>query len=164
MERSEILANRSSQPGDSLIWRRPEEEVFNVLQKVFADNEITNHPTIKNLFGSKSLQPDFKITNKESGRHFYVEVKYQGPRGNAHERLYKHYCPGVAESYLSKCGSTFKIITICTGHLAVLPKYIDEIRCIVGLDNMDNVFFWTPYNTENLIEFLLTKKADWICD
>ena len=37
------------------------------------------------------VMPEASITSRETAKKFFVEVKKQGPGGNAHERAYKHH-------------------------------------------------------------------------
>jgi hypothetical protein len=114
--------------------------------------------------------PDYAITNNETNKTIYIEVKRQdgwvegkprsAGRGNAHERSCKFFTPGL-QKILRKAGNLGDNIlpfwTVFQGDIARDPCRVREITC--WYDNLDaHFFFWRDStNPEPLIEHFLEK-------
>lgn len=76
------------------------------------------------------IKPDFAIRTKT--RTIYVEVKNQGPRGNAHERACKYWTPGILDSMRRSGGWNDSNVIPCwwvfTGRLTRTLRYQAGIR------------------------------------
>lgn len=124
------------------------------------DIEITRH----------GVFPDYAITNSETKKTIYIEVKRQdgwvegkprsAGRGNAHERSCKFFTPGL-QKILREAGNLGDDIlpfwTVFQGDITRDPCRVREITC--WYDDLDaHFFFWRDStNPEPLIEHFLEK-------
>ena len=124
------------------------------------DIEVTRH----------GVFPDYAITNSETNKTIYVEVKRQdgwvegksrsAGRGNAHERSCKFFTPGL-QKILRRQGNLGEGVlpfwTVFQGDITRDPCRVREITC--WYDDLDaHFFFWRDStNPEPLIEHFLEK-------
>lgn len=114
--------------------------------------------------------PDYAITNSETNRTIYIEVKRQdgwvegkprsAGRGNAHERSCKFFTPGLQKILREKGNlgdSVLPFWTVFQGDITRDPCRVREITC--WYDNLDaHFFFWRDTrNQEPLIEHFIEK-------
>ena len=131
------------------------------LEEIYTpDVEITRH----------GVFPDYSITNNETNKTIYIEVKRQdgwvegklrsAGRGNAHERSCKFFTPGLLK-ILREAGNLGDDIlpfwTVFQGDITRDPCRVREITC--WYDGLDaHFFFWRDStNPEPLIEHFLEK-------
>lgn len=131
------------------------------LEEIYTpDVEITRH----------GVFPDYAITNNETNKTIYIEVKRQdgwvegkprsAGRGNAHERSCKFFTPGL-QKILREAGNLGDDIlpfwTVFQGDITRDPCRVREITC--WYDDLDaHFFFWRDStNPEPLIEHFLEK-------
>ncbi len=122
--------------------------------------EITRH----------GVFPDYAITNNETNKTIYVEVKRQdgwvegkarsAGRGNAHERSCKFFTPGL-QKILRKAGNLDEGIlpfwTVFQGDITRDPCRVREITCWYD-DLAAHFFFWRDTtHPEPLIEHFLER-------
>ena len=100
------------------------------------------------------IVPDYKITNSETGRALYVEVKRQdgwvegkprsAGRGNAHERCCKYFTPGLLKILRKQSGIKEPVLpfwAVFQGDITRDPCRVREITC--WFDEFPNhYFFW----------------------
>lgn len=124
------------------------------------DIEITRH----------GVFPDYAITNSETRKTIYIEVKRQdgwvqgkprsAGRGNAHERSCKFFTPGL-QKILREAGNLGENIlpfwTVFQGDITRDPCRVREITCWYA-DLDAHFFFWRDArNPEALIEHFIEK-------
>ncbi len=116
------------------------------------------------------VYPDYAITNTETNKTIYIEVKRQdgwvegksrsAGRGNAHERSCKFFTPGL-QKILKKAGNLGEDVlpfwTVFQGDITRDPCRVREITC--WYDNLDaHFFFWRDTSdTEQLVEHFIEK-------
>lgn len=117
----------------------------NTLSEIFIPDEpIKKH----------GIAPDYKITNSDTGKILYVEVKRQdgwvegksrsAGRGNAHERCCKYFTPGLLKILRKKSGikkPDLPFWAVFQGDITKDPCRVREITC--WFDKFPNhYFFW----------------------
>jgi hypothetical protein len=108
------------------------------------------------------VMPEASITSTATGRKYFVEVKKQGPQGNAHERAYKHHTVQFYKLLHARFGWSYHpYVTIFCESLAELPRYTIQIQ---GLVEPDQYFLWVDYELEPLCLFLRGRCAAWLDD
>lgn len=134
-----------------------------VLAQIFCPDENTMRTAKKHGWG---VSPDFSITNTETGKILFGEIKRQdgwvegknpsAGRGNAHERMCKLFTPGLIKAYRRISGITSSEIlpfwVVLEGDITRDPKRNREIA--FWFDEYDkNFFMWRPNMSEDdLIE------------
>ena len=134
-----------------------------VLAKIFCPDENTMRNAKKRGWG---VSPDFSITNTETGKILFGEIKRQdgwvegkdpsAGRGNAHERMCKLFTPGLIKAYRRISGITDTDIlpfwVVLEGDITRDPKRNREIA--FWFDEYDkNFFMWRPdMSEEDLID------------
>ena len=124
------------------------------------DIEITRH----------GIFPDYAITNTETNKTIYIEVKRQdgwvegkqrsAGRGNAHERSCKFFTPGL-QKILRKAGNlnddVLPFWTVFQGDITRDPCRVREITC--WYDSFDaHFFFWRDTSEQHpLVEHFIEK-------
>jgi hypothetical protein len=109
------------------------------------------------------IKPDFSITNTESGKILYGEVKrqdgwvenktaYDG-RGNAHERLCKYFTTGLLKLFREKGYISDKILpfwVVFEGDITRDPKRVREIH--FWFDKyIDNFTLWQDQTNKEIL-------------
>lgn len=105
--------------------------------------------------------PDFSITNNDSSKCIYVEIKRQdgwvegkprsAGRGNAHERLCKYFTPGLLKILREHSGITtiLPFWIVFRGDITRDPCRVREITCWFN-EYPDNFFFWRDNDPDSL--------------
>lgn len=107
---AERLSARLRQPGHDQSWRASEHAVEDLCRRLLPERfEIVAQLRDLADFYRRGprplgLRPELKITSRWTGRFVYVEVKRQGPRGNAEERVYKHHSVGFVDAVAARFG------------------------------------------------------------
>jgi hypothetical protein len=145
---SRRLSERARQPGHDQTFRVSEANFGNVARLSLDPEryEIEDQPRIlRSLFtleGERNLgvQPEAMIRSKAAGRMLFVEVKKQGPAGNAEERSFKHHTVQFYKTLKEWFGYDYHpFVTIWCESLAVLPRYT---RKAVFLFEPKHYFLW----------------------
>ena len=134
-----------------------------ILDQIFCPDDNTMRNAKKRGWG---VSPDFSITNTETGKTLFGEIKRQdgwvegkdpsAGRGNAHERMCKLFTPGLIKAYRRIGGITSPDIlpfwVVLEGDITRDPKRNREIA--FWFDEYDkNFFMWRPnMSEEDLIE------------
>lgn len=115
--------------------------IYDSLQKSFADayHFITEEKDL--IMGGKNRIPDITMLHKDTKRKLFLEIKTKGLQGNAHERAYLWFAPGVLEdarklgnwSYQDPKETSYQYIhrpflIIFTGECITQPSFRDEIK------------------------------------
>jgi hypothetical protein len=110
--------------------------------------------TPDNPYHTHGIRPDFAITNTETKKTIYIEVKRQDGwveggqrsdgRGNAHERSNKFFTPGLLKILRKAGGHENDVLpfwTVFQGNIARDPCRVREVTC--WYDEYEaNFFFW----------------------
>lgn len=107
------------------------------------------------------VAPEASITSRVTGRKFFVEVKKQGPVGNADERACKHHTVQFYRT-LRAIYPDYRyhpFVTIFCEELAKLRRY--TLKATYYFEP-ENYFLWVDYERESLCRFLRARCAAWI--
>lgn len=146
---SRTLSQRTAQLGTINTGKPAEQELYEALKSILDedDYEIISQPKdLLHIFGTYGLKPDIKIRNKHTGKIFYLETKYQGPRVNAEERATKLFTHRFVEFFSVVTGMPYHAYAIIfMGNLATDTRYTskfpyfydkNEYCCWKGLDDI----------------------------
>jgi hypothetical protein len=168
---SERLSRRTKQPGGDRTFLTSETNFVEAARRCLDSERYAVDPKPRDLlecFGTEvgaralGLQPEASITSKATGRKFFVEVKKQGPQGNAEERGFKHHTVQFYKLMHELYGYDYHpYVTIWCESLAVLPRYT---RKAVHLMEPNQYFLWKDYELEPLCEYLRGRCAAWLDD
>jgi hypothetical protein len=166
---SERLSQRRRQPGHDRTFRTSETNFVDAARRCLDSKryEVDDRPRdLLECFGLEvgaralGLQPEASITSRQTGRKFFVEVKKQGPQGNAEERAFKHHTVQFYKLLREQFGYPYHpYVTIWCESLAVLPRYT---RKAVHLFEPNQYFLWVDYELEPLCEYLGARCAAWL--
>lgn len=167
---SERLARRTRQPGHDRTFLVSENNFVETARSCLDSRLYAIDDKPKDLiacFGEEigsrlGLQPEASITSRTTGRKFFVEVKKQGPAGNAEERAFKHHTVQFYKLMHDLYGYGYHpYVTIWCESLAVLPRYT---RKAAYLFEPDQYFLWPDYLLKPLCEYLRGRCAAWLDD
>ena len=165
---SEKLSNRTKQPGHDRTFLDSEMSFIQVAQSCLNRNEyeVTANPNdLKYCFATKDegglgLKPEASITSLATGRKFFVEVKKQGPKGNADERACKHHTVQFYKLMNDLYSYDYHpYVTIACENLAVDRRYTAKFRHYF---EPDNYFLWVKYDTKSLCKYLSGRCSSWL--
>jgi hypothetical protein len=169
---SERLSRRTKQPGHDRTFVTSETNFLDAARRCLPADRYVVEAKPRDLlecFGTElgaralGLQPEASIMSLRTRRKFFVEVKKQGPAGNAEERGFKHHTVQfyklMHELYPDYHYHPY--ITIWCESLAELPRYT---RKAVHLMEPGQYFLWKGYELESLCEYLRGRCADWLDD
>ena len=167
---SEKLSKRTKQPGHDRTFLVSEanfvDQARACLDAALYDVE-PNPNDLKFCFATKEegglgLNPEASITSKRTGRKFFVEVKKQGPAGNAEERACKHHTVQFYKLMESLYSYDYHpYVTICCENLAVDRRYTAKF---VHLFEPENYFLWVDYDPDSLCAYLRGRCSAWLDD
>jgi len=143
-----------------------------------SDSEIKQIYNPPERITRHGITPDYAITNQNTHKKLYVEVKRQdgwvegkhrsAGRGNAHERLCKYFTPGLLK-ILSRAGKIdygdsgilpFWVVFI--GDITRDPCRVREINCWFDT-KPEHFFFWRDQtNPQPLIDHFIDKLSHYI--
>ena len=166
---SERLSARSRQPGHDKSFRASEENFITAAQSVLPSSKylVVDHPSdLRSIFtdssGSLGVVPEASIENISTGRKFFVEVKKQGPAGNAEERAFKHHTVQFYKVLHEIYGYDYHpFITVWCENLATDRKYVLKAGYLF---EPDNYFLWPNYDIDLLRTYLRARCAAWLDD
>ena len=147
----EHLRNREVQPGSDRSFETSEASVLEVVERVLENYpELTltaqGRYKIFPMYSRGYIKPEFTISNNETCQVMNFEVKKQGDRGNAEERVYKLFTPKFSKAmkkFFNVDYHPFKAI-FCES-LATMDRYTGKFD--VYLDD-DDYFLWQDYENE----------------
>jgi hypothetical protein len=106
--------------------------------------------------------PEASITSRRTGRKFFVEVKKQGPAGNAEERACKHHTVQFCKTLQAIYGYSYHpFVTVFCESLATLPRYTRKAEFLFEPDQYLN---WVDYDPQLLCDYLWARCAAWLDD
>jgi hypothetical protein len=168
---SKRISRRAKQPGHDRTFLASEANFVHAAQGCLDADLYAVEAKPKDLlecFGIElgaralGLQPEASITSLRTGRKFFVEVKKQGPAGNAEERGFKHHTVQFYKLMHDLYGYGYHpYVTIWCESLAALPRYT---RKAVHLMEPDQYFLWKSYELEPLCGYLRERCAAWLED
>lgn len=166
---SEKLSRRLRQPGHDRSFLTSESNFVDAARRCLDPERYEVDPRPRDLiecFGREEdaralgLQPEASITARATGRKYFVEVKKQGPAGNAEERAFKHHTVQFYKLMHDLFGYAYHpYITIWCESLAVLPRYTRKAR---HLFEPDQYFLWPGYELDPLCEYLRGRCEAWL--
>lgn len=169
---SERLSKRTKQPGHDRTFVTSETN-FVAAARGCLDPElyvVDDHPRHlaaifpASLIGERDLGvvPEASITSKRTGRTVFVEVKKQGPSGNAEERACKHHTVQFCKTLHAIYGYDYHpFVTVFCESLATLPRYTRKAEFIF---EKGQYFNWVNYDTDALCEYLRRLCVEWLDD
>lgn len=168
---SERLSRRARQPGHDQSFRAAETNFVDAARRCLDPKRyvVDDRPRdLAGCFGREGrqrplgLQPEASITSVDTERRFFVEVKKQGPRGNAEERACKHHTVQFYKLMHDLYGYSYHpYLTILCESLATLPRYTRKAR---HLYEPDQYFLWVDYELEPLCAYLRGRCTAWLDD
>ncbi|MCY4067560.1 MAG: MunI family type II restriction endonuclease [Acidimicrobiaceae bacterium] len=167
---SEKLSARTKQPGHDQTFARAEQEFLAAAKTCLdpARYKVVEKPQdLLKLFSAVlpsdrdlGVQPDASIQSLETGRRFFVEVKKQGPQGNAEERAYKHHTVQFYETLRQRFGYSYHpFVTVFCDSLSCHPRYTRKFSYLL---EANQYFLWQDYDRDLLCDFLHKRCQDWL--
>lgn len=165
---SKKLANREKQPGNDTTFRKSERNFITIANKVLDLKiyKIVDHPQdlsaiFKDSEGSHlGVIPEASIENLQTRRKFFVEVKKQGPNGNAEERACKHHTAQFYKLMKEIFNYDFHpFVTVCCENLATDRRYTLKAKYLF---EPDNYFLWRNYDEDLLEKYLRARCREWL--
>lgn len=104
--------------------------------------------------------PEVGITSKATGKRLFVEVKKQGPQGNAEERAMKHHTVQFYKTLSDLYGYPYHpFVTVFCESLATLPRYTRKFAYLI---EPGQYFLWVDYDLDLLCEYLRGRCKVWL--
>lgn len=150
VDKSKMLAGRKIQPGSSKFGTPAHEHFSKAVLDAFPEAQLVEEPRFFKNEGFWAMVPDYCLVVENKALFF--ELKRQGPRGNAHERLYKAFTQKKVNTITERFGvETYPLFGILCDSLATDQRYIREFE-----QNLEpeNYFLWRDYDTKALVEYL----------
>lgn len=164
---AEKLAARSRQPGHDRTFVVSENNFVTAAQLILPAERyrVVDHPDdLRAIFtddaGALGVVPEASIENLDTGRKFFVEVKKQGPAGNAEERAFKHHTVQFYKVLHDIYGYDYHpFVTVWCENLAVDCKYVLKARYLF---EPNNYVLWRDYDHDILADYLNARCAAWL--
>lgn len=164
------LSQRAKQPGHDRTFLTSETNFVEAASRCLDPDEyvVEDHPRdLKRIFpaslaGERDLGvvPEASITSRRTGRKFFVEVKKQGPAGNAEERACKHHTVQFYNTLHAEFGYDYHpFVTIFCESLATLPRYTRKAEYLF---EPGQYFNWIDYDLDALCAFLHSRCEEWL--
>lgn len=161
------LSKRDKQPGNDRTFITAEKNFITIANKVLDLKiyKIVDHPPdLEGIFideeGALGVIPEASIENLQTGRKFFVEVKKQGPNGNAEERACKHHTTQFYKLMNEKFSYHFHpFVTVCCENLASDRRYTLKAKYLF---EPDNYFLWRDYDEHLLKTYLGARCKEWL--
>jgi hypothetical protein len=161
------LSARRKQPGHDVTFRVAENNFIIVAERVLDKRiyKVVDHPTdlskiFKDEEGALGVVPEASIENQRTGKKFYVEVKKQGPIGNAEERAFKHHTAQFYKVLKKEFGYSYHpFVTVYCESLATDRKYTTKAKYLF---EPDNYFLWKDYDEKLLKQYLQARCTKWL--
>ena len=162
------LSARRKQPGHDRTFEASESNFIEAAKRVldlYRFTVIDKPRDLRSIFSSDDtvrlgLAPEAKIESRLTGRKFFVEVKKQGPRGNAEERACKHHTVQFYRTMFEVYGYDYHpYVSILCEDLAVNPRYT---RKMPFLYEPQQYLLWVEYDLDILSEYLNARAQEWL--
>jgi len=162
------LKERKKQPGHDQSYQKSERNFSRAARRALDSRKyrVVDKPKdLRHLFTDDNprplgLRPELSIENVKTSRKLFVEVKKQGPKGNADERAMKHHTKQFYSLMKQKYRYTYHpFVTIFCENLAKDRRYTLKIRYLI---EPDNYFLWRDYDYRSLQRYLSTRCREWL--
>ena len=167
---SERLLARERQPGNDQTFRVSEGNFVQTARSCLDPAKYVIDPqprVLADVFATVdetplAVIPEVMIRSRETGRMLFVEVKKQGPRGNAEERSYKHHTVQFYKTLKDRLGYDFHpFVTIWCESLATDPRYTRKAKYLF---EEGHYFLWVNYDPASLCSWLRARCEEWLND
>jgi hypothetical protein len=167
---SRKLSQRQRQPGHDRTFRTSEANFIEAARQCLDSKVYVVEPRpreLRQIFKCEvgrdlGVEPEASITSLLTGRKFFVEVKKQGPAGNAEERACKHHTVQFYKTLHAVYGYAYHpYVTVFCESLATLPRYTNKF---VYLFEPEHYLLWAGYDLQVLSRFLHERCAAWLDD
>ena len=146
---AQILSGRSVAPGSNNHNGPSHQKFLDTMKQLYPDAEIVMEPRFFQKKGLVAFIPDFSVTL--NGVTYFFEIKRQGERGNAHERVYKVFSPALMRSVktLMKV-NYYPVVAVFCDNLATDNRYLKEFQ-----QNLepDSYIAWRDYDPQVMRTF-----------
>ena len=164
---SKRLSERIRQPGHDQTYRTSETNFIAAASEVLDLQKylVNDHPKdLQDIFsdneGTLGIIPEASITNRRTGRKFFVEVKKQGAGGNAEERAFKHHTVQFYKTLQSRFKYRYHpFVTVFCENLSSDRRYTLKFAHLI---EPDNYLLWTGYDPEILKVYLNERCKAWL--
>lgn len=166
---SKKLSARRKQPGHDRSFLASEANFAAVARGCLDPSKyaVADHPRdlariFPGLAGERELGvvPEASITSLRTGRKLFVEVKKQGPRGNAEERACKHHTVQFCSTLRAIFGYDYHpFVTVFCEELATNPRYTQKARFLF---EPKQYFLWVNYDERALCDYLNARCREWL--
>jgi hypothetical protein len=167
---SDRLSRRAKQPGHDRTFVTSETNFADAARRCLDPElyEVQGHPRDlvgifpASLAGERDLGvvPEASVTSKRTGRKLFIEVKKQGPRGNAEERACKHHTVQFYKTLHAIYNYDYHpLVTIFCESLATDPRYTRKAQFLF---EKNQYFNWVEYDLDSLCEFLRGRCEEWL--
>lgn len=164
------LSARSKQPGHDRTFVASETNFVEAARKCLDLSlyEVADHPRdLAAIFRASLTEerdlgvvPEASITSRRTGRKFFIEVKKQGPAGNAEERACKHHTVQFYKTLKAIYGYEYHpFVTIFCESLATLPRYTRKAEYLF---EKNQYFNWVNYDFASLCCYLRSRCREWL--
>lgn len=161
------LSARRKQPGHDRTFTASEANFITAARDILGPDEylVLDHPReLASIFadnhGDFGVVPEASIMSRRTGRKFFVEVKKQGPAGNAEERACKHHTVQFYAELRKKYGYPYHpFVTVFCENLAVDRRYTVKFAYLF---EPNNYFLWSNYDMELLEKYLRSRCREWL--
>lgn len=166
---AEKLAARTKQPGHDRTFKVSESNFIEAATKILPADlyRVVDHPAdLRSIFsdeeGSLGIVPEASIESLRTGRKFFVEVKKQGPIGNAEERGFKHHTVQFHRVLHDMFGYDYHpFVTVWCENLATDRRYVLKAPYLF---EPDNYLLWKEYDPGILRAYLTARCSAWLDD
>lgn len=161
---SKKLSAREKQPGHDRTFTTSETFFIAAARSVLYPGAyiVDDHPPdLRKLFANElGVVPEASVASMATGRKFFVEVKKQGPLGNADERACKHHTVQFCKTLHEKYGYAYHpFVTVFCEHLATNRRYTLKAPYFF---EPDNYFLWVDYDPDLLRDYLTARCRAWL--
>lgn len=162
---SKKLSARTKQPGHDRTYTVSETNFIAVATAVLDPQlyVVVDHPAdLRKLFANElGVVPEASIASRITGRKFFVEVKKQGPAGNADERACKHHTTQFYRTLQTRFPdyTYHPFVTVFCENLAADRRYTLKAE---HLFEPDHYFLWVDYDSDRLKAYLTARCRAWL--
>jgi hypothetical protein len=164
------LSQRAKQPGNDRTFVTSEQNFVAACRRCLDPDlyAVDDHPRDlaaifpASMIGERDLGvvPEASITSRRTGRKLFVEVKKQGPNGNAEERACKHHTVQFVKTLNAIYGYSYHpFVTVFCESLATLPRYTRKAEFLF---EKDQYFNWVNYDHDALCHYLRERCVEWL--
>lgn len=163
----EKLSARARQPGHDRTFAVSETNFIAAAHRCLDPQRYTvvDHPReLAAIFADVArplgVVPEASITSLSTGRKLFVEVKKQGPAGNADERACKHHTVQFYKTLRAAYGYDYHpYVTVFCESLATMRRYTLKAQYLF---EPDQYFLWVDYDLDALCTYLRARCATWL--